>query len=73
MCQVCQVCEGLIRVKNQVSRVCEGLVRVKNQVCQISEGLDRVKIQVGQECLFVWPRGPWNRLVLAMIRTRHYA
>ena len=45
---MCQVCEALIPVKNQVSHVCEGLVRVKNQVCQISEGLDRVKIQVGK-------------------------
>ena len=66
------MCKDLIRVKNQVCRVCKGLVRVKNQVCLTSEDLDRVKIQDGQECLFVWPRGPWNRLVLAMIRTRHY-
>lgn len=52
------MCIDLIRVKNQVCRVCEGLVRVKNQVCLTSEDLDRVKIQDGQECLFVWPRGP---------------
>jgi hypothetical protein len=58
MIHVFQVCEGLIRVKNQMSHVWEGLVWVKNQVFQISEGLDRVKIQVGQECLFVWLRGP---------------
>ena len=56
--------------------VCESLNRVKVQVngsARSCEGLDRVSIQVGQECLFVRPRGPWCRLVLARIRTRHSA
>ena len=67
------MCEGLVRVMNQVCQRVKGLVWVKNQVCLLGEDLDRVKIQDGQECLFVRPRGLRIRLVLARIRTRHYA
>ena len=50
--------------------MCEDL---DSSVSSSSEDLDRVKIQDGQECLFVRPRRLRIRLVLARIRTRHYA